>query len=52
MLAASFHPADCPAADRVCAEVLSLPLYPGLPFEAASLVAAAVRDAAVASGGP
>jgi dTDP-4-amino-4,6-dideoxygalactose transaminase len=30
-------PADCPVADRVCAEVLSLPLYPSLP-------AASVRD--------
>jgi hypothetical protein len=28
---ASERPADCPVADRVCAEVLSLPLYPALP---------------------
>ena len=36
------HPADCPIADRVCAEVLSLPLHPGLPPEAVDEVARAV----------
>lgn len=36
-------PADCPVADRVCAQVLSLPLYPALADEDASMVAAAVR---------
>jgi dTDP-4-amino-4,6-dideoxygalactose transaminase len=36
-------PAPCPVADRVCAEVCSLPLYPGLPEEAVDRVIAAVR---------
>jgi dTDP-4-amino-4,6-dideoxygalactose transaminase len=27
---ASQSPADCPEADRACAEVLSLPMHPGL----------------------
>jgi dTDP-4-amino-4,6-dideoxygalactose transaminase len=27
----SEHPADCPVADRVCSQILSLPLYPGIP---------------------
>jgi dTDP-4-amino-4,6-dideoxygalactose transaminase len=27
----SERPAECPVADRVCAEVLSLPLYPAMP---------------------
>jgi dTDP-3-amino-3,4,6-trideoxy-alpha-D-glucose transaminase len=36
------HPADCPIADRVCAEVLSLPLHPGMPPEAVEEVARAV----------
>ena len=40
---ASERPAACPVADRVCAEVLSLPLHPGLPAEAVEAVAAAVR---------
>jgi dTDP-4-amino-4,6-dideoxygalactose transaminase len=33
------RPADCPVADRVCAEILSLPLYPSLPAEAVARVA-------------
>ncbi len=36
---ASEQPADCPIADRVCNEVLSLPLYPSLPADAVSRVA-------------
>jgi dTDP-4-amino-4,6-dideoxygalactose transaminase len=35
-------PAICPVADRVCSEVLSLPLYPHLPSGAVAEVAAAV----------
>lgn len=30
----SEQPADCPVANRVCSEILSLPLYPSLPPEA------------------
>lgn len=37
------RPAACPVADRVCAEVLSLPLFPGLPDEALEAVASAIR---------
>jgi dTDP-4-amino-4,6-dideoxygalactose transaminase len=36
------HPAECPAADRVCAEVFSLPLYPALDETAIDTVASAV----------
>jgi dTDP-3-amino-3,4,6-trideoxy-alpha-D-glucose transaminase len=43
---ASEHPAVCPVADRVCAEVLSLPLHPGMTPRDAEEVAAAVRGAA------
>ena len=39
----SESPAACPAADRVCAQVLSLPLYPDIPEEDLRTVAAAVR---------
>ena len=35
-------PAECPVADRVCAQVLSLPIYPSLTDEDAASVAAAV----------
>lgn len=38
-------PAQCPVADRICAEVFSLPLYPALPVEAVHRVAAALRQA-------
>ncbi|HEY3884133.1 MAG TPA: DegT/DnrJ/EryC1/StrS family aminotransferase, partial [Vicinamibacterales bacterium] len=36
-------PAPCPIADRVCAEVLSLPLHPGLSLSAVGEVARAVH---------
>jgi dTDP-4-amino-4,6-dideoxygalactose transaminase len=38
---ASLEPAGCPVADRVAAEVFSLPLYPALPDAAVACVAAA-----------
>jgi dTDP-4-amino-4,6-dideoxygalactose transaminase len=38
---AAMQPAHCPVADRVCAEVLSLPMYPSLSDEAAATVAEA-----------
>ena len=38
-------PADCPVAARVCDEVLSLPIYPGLSDTDVTRVASAVRDA-------
>ncbi|HET7696445.1 MAG TPA: DegT/DnrJ/EryC1/StrS family aminotransferase [Vicinamibacterales bacterium] len=40
----SERPAMCPVADRVCAEVLSLPLHPGLTSQTVDEVAAAVRE--------
>ncbi len=40
---AAAEPGPCPVADRVCGEVLSLPLYPSLPDAQAVEVAAAVR---------
>jgi dTDP-4-amino-4,6-dideoxygalactose transaminase len=40
--ASAWAPAPCPAADRVCASVVSLPLYPSLPAAALADVAAAV----------
>ena len=39
---AAAAPADCPVADRVCAEIFSLPLYPSLPAPAIEHVTAAV----------
>jgi dTDP-4-amino-4,6-dideoxygalactose transaminase len=39
---AAEHPADCPVANRVCSEVFSLPLYPGLPDAAIRQVADAL----------
>jgi dTDP-4-amino-4,6-dideoxygalactose transaminase len=39
---ASEQPAPCPVADRVCAQVFSLPLYPALPAEVVQRVAAAL----------
>jgi dTDP-4-amino-4,6-dideoxygalactose transaminase len=36
-------PAACPEADRVCAQVFSLPLYPGMPEEDLQTVAGALR---------
>jgi dTDP-4-amino-4,6-dideoxygalactose transaminase len=38
---ASTSPAGCPVADRICAEIVSLPMYPGLSSEAVSAVVAA-----------
>ena len=40
---ASEQPAQCPVADRVCAEVFSLPLYPSLPDSAVDRVADAIK---------
>lgn len=39
---AAFSPAACPVADRVCREILSLPLYPALDAESVDRVAGAV----------
>lgn len=39
------RPAQCPIADRVCNEVLSLPLHPGMTRQAVEEVAAALRAA-------
>ena len=39
----SLAPQVCPVADLICAEVLSLPLYPSLDSTAVSTVAAALR---------
>ncbi len=41
---ASANPAMCPIADRISAEVLSLPIYPSLTGDAVSHVIDAVRD--------
>jgi dTDP-3-amino-3,4,6-trideoxy-alpha-D-glucose transaminase len=38
------NPAGWPVADRVCGEVLSLPLYPSLPEQEAAFVASAIRS--------
>ena len=38
------HPADCPIAAAACAQVLSLPLHPGLPSSAVAHVARALAD--------
>ncbi|HWT46456.1 MAG TPA: DegT/DnrJ/EryC1/StrS family aminotransferase [Vicinamibacterales bacterium] len=40
---ASERPADCPTADRVCGEVLSLPLHPGMTAAMIDEVTAALR---------
>lgn len=40
--AATWTPGQCPVADRVCARVVSLPLYPSLPAAALADAAAAV----------
>jgi dTDP-4-amino-4,6-dideoxygalactose transaminase len=42
-LAAS-APADCPVANRVCAEVVSLPMYPALPDATVAAIAGAARN--------
>jgi dTDP-4-amino-4,6-dideoxygalactose transaminase len=39
---ASERPGVCPVADRVCARILSLPLYPGIPESDVELVANAI----------
>jgi dTDP-4-amino-4,6-dideoxygalactose transaminase len=39
---AGVDPAQCPVADRVCGEVLSLPLYPSMPRAHAAETAAAI----------
>ena len=39
---ASEQPSDCPIANRVCDEILSLPLYPSLPPNAIDVVAEAL----------
>jgi dTDP-4-amino-4,6-dideoxygalactose transaminase len=41
---ASQDPACCPVADRVCNEVLSLPLYPSLPSDAIGRIADALAS--------
>jgi dTDP-4-amino-4,6-dideoxygalactose transaminase len=40
----SMEPAECPVADRACREVLSLPLYPGMPEEHVVGVSRAVQS--------
>jgi dTDP-4-amino-4,6-dideoxygalactose transaminase len=40
---ANENPADCPVANRVCAEVFSLPLYPSLPPGSVDRVAEVLR---------
>ena len=40
---AALDPADCPVASRVCDEILSLPLHPGLTADQVDEVAAAVH---------
>ena len=42
---ASEQPAQCPIADRVCGEVLSLPLHPGMTAQAVEEVATALHAA-------
>jgi dTDP-3-amino-3,4,6-trideoxy-alpha-D-glucose transaminase len=42
---AAWKPADCPVAERVASEVLSLPLYPSMPDEHVDIVAAALAAA-------
>lgn len=42
---ASEQPVQCPIADRVCAQVLSLPLHPGMTHTAIEEVAAALQAA-------
>jgi dTDP-3-amino-3,4,6-trideoxy-alpha-D-glucose transaminase len=44
------HPADCPIAQRVCDEILSLPLHPALADEDVDAVATAVRKDAIKCG--
>lgn len=46
---ANERPADCPTASHVCAEILSLPLYPSLPDDAIDRVADAIQAAHIES---
>ena len=46
---AAAEPADCPVANRICAEVFSLPLYPSLPDAAIRLVAEALGSGPAAA---
>ena len=41
---ASESPAPCPVADRVCAEILSLPFYPAMPDAHVAVVAERIRE--------
>ena len=41
---ASENPAVCPVADRICGEILSLPLRPGLTRQAIDAVAVALHE--------
>ena len=48
---AAENPAECPIADRICDQVLSLPLYPGLsPAAVEQVAAAAARPLQPAKG--
>jgi dTDP-4-amino-4,6-dideoxygalactose transaminase len=47
---ATEQPAECPVADRVCEQVLSLPLYPALQDDAIATVAAALAERPAAAG--
>lgn len=42
---ASESPSACPVADRVCAQIFSLPLYPAMPEDDIAIVADALRRA-------
>jgi dTDP-4-amino-4,6-dideoxygalactose transaminase len=39
----STSPAMCPVADRICAQVVSLPMYPGLTDAAISAISDAIE---------
>jgi len=47
---AAVEPHECPAATRACAEVLSLPLHPGLSDAEVDMVAASVRSESATLG--
>jgi dTDP-4-amino-4,6-dideoxygalactose transaminase len=48
----SQSPAECPVADRVCREVLSLPLYPAMRLDDVRQVAEAVQSFGSGKGAP